>query len=65
MQFGVCAWSSVLFCNPTGAVRDESGGNAAHLELACAAEPHIVDARQLGDAVAGLVHGDTARIAAD
>ena len=35
----------------------------AHLELARAAQPHVVHARQVGHAVAGLVHGDAARVA--
>ena len=28
------------------------------LELACAAEPHVVNPRQFRDAVAGLMHWD-------
>ena len=36
-----------------------------HLELACAAEPHVVNPRQFRDAVAGLMHGDAAHVAAD
>ena len=35
------------------------------LELACAAEPHVVDTWQIRDAVAGLMDGDAARVAAD
>ena len=35
-----------------------------YLELACSAQPHVIDAGQLGHAVARLVHGDAAHVAA-
>ena len=37
----------------------------AHLQLACPAQPHVINSGQLGNAIAGLVHGDATHVAAD
>ena len=43
----------------------ETRAAPAHLELAGAAEPHVVLAGQVGHAVAALVDGEAAGVAAD
>ena len=43
------------------------GSDATHarLELACTAEPHVIDAWQFQNAIAGLVHWDLIHVTAD
>lgn len=42
-----------------------SDATHAHLKLACTAVPHVIDAWQFRNAVAGLVHWDPIHVTAD
>lgn len=54
----------ITCCSPNAYPSMYAFQGMVYLELACSAQPHVVDAGQLGHTIAGLVHSDAAHVAA-